>query len=131
MNAPTNPRADGDAAAVEQAERARLQRMLARDLDTLGPMLDEDLIYTHSSGVVHDRAEYLALMAASDLMYEDIAIEPRVTMVGGAGVLHARMRARIRMDGQQRDLRGSYLAVWGLRDGRWTLRALQSTSASA
>lgn len=123
--------ADAQAVALEKAERERLRLMLCRDLEKLAAMLDDELVYTHSSGVTHNRAEYLALMATSNLVYEDISVQPSVRLVAGAGVVHARMSARIRMNGQQRTLNGSYLAIWRQRTGTWLLCALQSTPGPA
>lgn len=105
--------------------------MLKRDLDVLARLLDEDLTYTHSSGVTHTRQEYLESVASGNLVYEEIEIVPMVRMVGGAGVVHAVLRARLQLDGRRVALRGVYLAVWARREGRWTLRALQSTAASS
>lgn len=110
-------------------ERSRIAAMLRGDSGVLAQLLDDDLAYTHSSGVTDTKQKYLDLVSSGSLVYEEIEIEPKVQIMGEAGVVHAAMKASIRLEGRKVVLRGVYLAVWGRRGDRWTLRALLSTSA--
>ncbi|MEX0690770.1 MAG: nuclear transport factor 2 family protein [Gemmatimonadales bacterium] len=113
---------------VLAAEDRRLAAMLARDTATLRPLLADELAYTHTSGRLESRAEFLRSLGSGALRYEAIAPEERsVRLYGRVAVVVGRSAMRAGPIGEARAFRIRYLAVYINEGGRWLLGAWQST----
>ncbi len=105
--------------------------MLAADAATLTELLDADLVYTHSSGVVDSKSSYLDGLAAKVWEYLDIRREEeRVLVKGAAALVFARVRITLKVRGTLKHLDNRSLAVWTLQEGGWRLLALQSSAVA-
>ena len=113
---------------VRTAETRRFAAMSAGDLDTLASFLADDLTYTHSSGRVENKKEYLDSLRAGRLKY--LSIAPEVTDVrvfGDAAVSTGRSAMKVSNGGQESSFRIVFTDVWARRDGRWRMVAWQAT----
>jgi len=113
---------------VRAAETRRFAAMGAGDLDTLATFLADDLTYTHSSGRVESKKEYLDSLRAGRLKY--LSITPEVTDVrvyGDAAVATGRSAMKVSNAGQEQSFRIVFTDVWARRDGRWRMVAWQAT----
>jgi ketosteroid isomerase-like protein len=121
--------ADGAAAeAVKAAETARFKAQTSNDFTALGQLLADDLVYTHSSAAVDDKASYIESMRSGTVKYE--SIEPRdvqVRVYGTTAVITGAGRFRVTARGEALDNQLRYTDVWVLRDGRWQMVSWQST----
>ena len=124
-------RAPAGAAAGEgvlAAEDARFTAMVKADAQALRGWLAEDLEYVHTTGEVDNRERLIESITSGDRRY--LAIEPlerRVAMTGEDSALVQGLADVQVMAGPRRlEFRIRYLAVYGLQDGSWRLRAWQS-----
>lgn len=114
--------------AVRAAELARFKAMTTGDLATLGTLLGDDLVYTHSSALVDSKASYVESMRSGVLKYQ--TIEPRemkVRVYGTVAVITAAAAVTSIFKGQTSSNQLRYTDVWVLRDGRWQMVGWQST----
>jgi len=107
----------GWAAAVQKGDVAALQR-------TLG----DRLIYTHSTGVVEDKKEYLERLRKGTQKYELIEhASMNIRAYGNSGVVASRVRMKGRSNERLFDDQLLMLHVWVKQGGRWQLVAHQTT----
>src|SRR3954454_4219251 len=83
--------ADND---VRKAEEAWAAAVKASDAATLDKMLSDDLVYTHSTGSVDSKSDYLSKMKAgtqkyTDLQYSGMKVR---TFNGTTGVVNSQLR---------------------------------------
>jgi len=117
---------------LRRTETARFAAMVAGDTAALERMLGEDLSYTHSTGQVQDRREFLAALAAKSLRYAAMSpADVRVRVFGETGVVTGRIDMKVVVDQAERAIAARYTAVYVHRDGRWQLVAWQSSSIAA
>jgi hypothetical protein len=118
----------GDAAAVLAAEDERFKAMVKQDAAVLRHSLAEELAYVHMTGEVEDREQFIASIASGAKRYRAIApAERRVDFPSaGAAVVQGRARFQVEAGPKRLEFDSRYLAVYGLADGAWRLRAWQS-----
>ena len=121
------------AETIRGLEDERYAAMRAGDADTLERLLDPELRYTHSSGVVDGKASYIAGVRAKRWEYLTIdRAEETIVVRGDAAFVFNRFRACIQISGAPKQLDNRMLAVWTkARDGAWRLFAIHSTPAQA
>lgn len=117
--------------AAEQVlamEDVRYAAMIDGNLAALERMSADDLAYTHSSGVMDDRASYMASMRAGKFSYRQIERqEAKVTLVGGAALVTGRIKLDVLFDTGPRTLDSRFLSVWVRVGSDWRHWAWQST----
>ncbi len=91
-------------------------------------VLADDLGYVHSTGRVENREQLIDSIVSGKLRY--LSIEPserHVSLQGPtAAIVQGIVRIQARAGDQAVDFPARYLAVYGLEDGDWRLRAWQS-----
>jgi len=118
---------DGERAVLEAQDR-RFAATVAADLDALGRILADDVTYTHSSGVVESRAEYLEALKSGKYRYRSMAPEERrVRVFSDVAVVTGACRVLVQASGRERDIRLRFTEVYLRRDGAWRMVAWQST----
>jgi ketosteroid isomerase-like protein len=118
-----------DTGEIERLEEARLAATRAGDVDALAALLDDDLLYVHSTGNGDTKASYLAGLRSGHVVYEALEASERriVAKVATAAVFYV-MKARVRIGAETRHLDTRVLAVWGRVDAGWKLVALSSAA---
>jgi len=114
-------------AEVRQIESRRFEAIVRGDFAELDRILADDLTYTHSSGRLETKAQFLAALQ-SGLRFE--AIEPEEVLVrvyGDAGVATGRAQMRVRSQDRQSSFAVRFTTVYVRREGRWQMVAWQST----
>jgi ketosteroid isomerase-like protein len=82
--------AEGIEDEILAAERDWATAVVAGDLDRLEELLDDTLIYAHSSGVIESKSGYLGRLRSGAQSYRTIDHEKTtVRMHGGAAVAHS------------------------------------------
>lgn len=121
------------AADLARTHAERFAAMVAGDLEALGPMLADELTYSHSDGRLETREQFLASLAGGELRYLEIASEGEspIRRYGGGevGVITGAARFRVRLGERELEAVLRYTSVYVLRDGRWQLAAWHSSSA--
>ena len=114
---------------IARLEDRRYQAMLAGDLQTLKELLDDDLIYIHSTALKDDRAAYLALMREGNLTYETARRSPpeNVVVADDFVLLCGRIEMDITWYGKPKALKNVYILTWVKRAAGWRMLSWQST----
>ena len=114
---------------VLEAERARARALVAGDRPAVERLLAEELRYIHATGVVHDRAGYLAYLAGGPRFHEVTLGEARVLDLGDAALLTGRLLLRFQRPGEAtvQQAQSFVTALWRRQGGDWRLTAFQST----
>lgn len=118
---------DGAAAEILRLEDERYAAMLAKDIRALERLLDEQLVYMHSSGIADTKESYIRGLRDGVWDYQRIdRTEQTVKVSGDTALVFNRLAISIKVRGEQKALDNRALAVWLRRDGAWRLLALQS-----
>jgi ketosteroid isomerase-like protein len=113
---------------IEAVERARFKAFIAADAATVRPMLANDLVYCHSTGVCQNKEEIIAFVTSGTQRYlgmDILAFNPRA--IGDAVVINGKINARVETNGKADSFQAIYTDVYAKRDGRWQLVSWQST----
>jgi hypothetical protein len=129
------PHAAGQAVVVEDATTAVLEADDARIAATtkvdeagLEAVLDDDLHYAHSNGVVDTKESFIEQVVSGRLKYLEYEPIEREVTFPRAGIALVRGRARVVVEhGKGRsEFTLSHLAVWRDAGGGWKFLAWQS-----
>ena len=112
-------------------EDSRYDAMVRGDVVALAAVFDEGLIYTHSSGVRQDAAEYLRGLEAGTDVYRKIehGIDQTVRLADSV-LVYGWQLMTVESGGNTRELDNLSLAVLSRPGGRWMLAAYVSTPRS-
>jgi ketosteroid isomerase-like protein len=113
---------------VAQAEKAWATAVVKGDHATLDKLLADGLIYTHSSGLVEDKAAYFGSLTSGKLKYETLNEEGvTVKAYGDAAIVHARIKMNGINNGAAFNVSAVLTHVWVKQGGSWKLAAHQAT----
>lgn len=113
---------------VREVDDRRFAAMVRADTAELDRLLADDLTYTHSTGAVETKAQFLAAISAPTIRYRSIEpSERRVRVYGDAAVITGAAAVQVTSGGQDLALRMRFTAVYVRRAGAWKLAAWQST----
>jgi len=121
-----------NAERIRVLEEQRYEAMLRPDIAALERLLDDELTYTHSSGVVDTKATYLAGVRDKVWEYKKISREnERVIVRGPCALVFCRLRIDLLVRGTPKKVDSNALAVW-IEDGQQhRLVAVHSSPAAA
>jgi ketosteroid isomerase-like protein len=109
-------------------EDRRYAAMLAHDLATLAALFDEDLLYTHSSGLRDDKATYLKGLTDGVYRYHKIEVFDRtIRLHGETALVFAHTITALTTLGVDKTIDNMILAVWVRRSAGWRFVAYQPT----
>jgi Domain of unknown function (DUF4440) len=120
---------------VQRLEDIRYRAMISGDIEVLGDLLDEQMTYSHSSGVVDDKASYLKGISERVWDYRLIArsgftdVRPSITIAENAALVFAKLDIESVNSGIDVRFTTRTLAVWIRRDQGWRFLALHSGGA--
>jgi hypothetical protein len=113
---------------IETVERARFKAFIAADAAAVRPMLGDDLVYCHSSGVCQNKEQIIAFVTSGTQRYvglDIVAFNPR--LIGDAIVINGKLNMRVEVNGKADSFQAIYTDMYAKRDGRWQLVSWQST----
>jgi ketosteroid isomerase-like protein len=112
---------------VQQLEDARYAAMVSKDIETLDRLLDDKLIYMHSTGVADTKASYIDGLRTGVWDYQSVErTEQRVQVDGDIGMVFCKMSIRLITRGVFKAFDSRALAVWVRKPDGWRLLAVQS-----
>jgi ketosteroid isomerase-like protein len=120
-------RAQTPEAEVKAAENAWIKAVTSNDQAALGKLLAPRLVYTHSTGLVETKQEY---MKAVDSFQKYTAItfeDMRVNVYGNAAIVNTKARMVGSTKGTPFDNQLLIIHVWVKEGGKWQLAAHQTT----
>ena len=112
---------------IQQLEDARLAAMVGKDVETLDRLLDDKLIYMHSTGVADTKASYLEGLRTGVWDYQSVdRVDQRIQVDGNVALVFCKMSIRLITRGVFRAFDSRALAVWVRKPDGWRLLAVQS-----
>ncbi len=112
-----------------EAEKKRFEVTVKKDVKQLASLLSDDLIYTHSSGVVDGKEKILASVEAGT--YKEIEVlEQNPLTWQNTGVISGKVRMVIHDANGDRTIVLRYTDVYRKEKGVWKLVAWQSLLAN-
>jgi ketosteroid isomerase-like protein len=110
------------------ADAQRRDAMIAGDVDGLSRLLDDELVWTHSSGRTDDKTAFLGAIADGTVTYLSLETEDvSVSRHGEVYLCHGILNGRASRDGAEKALRNKFLSVWRRANGAFAMLAWQST----
>jgi ketosteroid isomerase-like protein len=115
-------------AELNRLEDLRYESMKNADVETMGKLFADDMVYQTLQGATYDKPGYIALFKSGDVKINSFRREnSRVKFYGDTATVMANAYLDAVVKGEPRQLALFYLNVWAKRDGRWQLVARQST----
>lgn len=116
---------------IRQAEKNWAAAVTRSDVAALERILDDELIYAHSTGVIETKKEYLGRLRRGAQRY-DVIEHQRLTVKvhGEAAVAHSHVHMKGVSDQRPFDDKLMMLHLWVRRGGQWRLVAHQTTKLS-
>ena len=113
-------------------EEERFAAMIARDFPRLQLLVHDELMYTHSSGVVDGKATWLDAMKSGRVKYKKAqCTERKVRMYGDTALITGRAQIEAEIGGEPKTLKLLFLNVWTKTAQGWKFVAWQSTPLAA
>ena len=113
-------------------EDERFSAMIARDFPRLQLLVHDDLMYTHSSGVVDDKSSWLDSMKSGRVKYKSAeCTDRRVRIFGDTALITGRAHLEAEIGGQPKTLKLLFLNAWTKTRQGWKFVAWQSTPLPA
>ena len=122
----------GNAQAVIDLDRKRMQAMAKKDVATLQSVLADDLIYTHSSARLDSKKSLIDNMVSGSTVYT--SVEPsdvKAQDLGDTVVLTGTCQIKVTLNGAPNAFGVRFTDVYARRDGRWQMVTWQSTRLPA
>ena len=112
-----------------RADDRRYDRIMASDAAALDTILTDDFTYTHNTGFIEGKADYLRRIVDGTVRYSDGERVRHDTRVRGAtGIMTGHMRMKVHARDQVFRLDNLFLAAWVFEDDAWRLAAWASTA---
>ena len=105
---------------------------MARDIERLRPLMADDLVYVHATGVRHGKMQLLDFVQQGPRFLQVDVIAPQVTLIGDCALLTGELQLQIQRspDAPPVLARSWVSQVWvkgAAGKGSWQLRLFQST----
>lgn len=121
-----------DSAVAEELrrlEQKRVDALVGADVSSLETLYADDLIYTHSTGLVETKAEFIGRLANGERRYKSMEHEQGLVLrvYGDAAVLNGSTRVKVEARGEFPILHLRFTEVWVRRGDRWQVVAWHAT----
>jgi len=113
---------------IKQSEQKWIAAVKNQDRRAMGEILAKELVYTHSTGLVEDKSQYIAAVTSGNQKYDAIEYEaPVIRTYGNMAVVATKVVMTGSTKGQPFNNRLRLLHVWVKQGGKWSLVAHQTT----
>jgi len=113
---------------VLEVQAGRFQAMIDVDIEELDVILSDDLTYTHTSGHIETKGEFLTSLRSQEITYESIKPqEIKIRIYDNTAVVTGISAMRISVREQQLSFSIRFIEVYQKSDANWQLVAWQST----
>lgn len=118
----------GKEGAVSAAVESLRKAMAESDKAGLEKLAEAELLYSHSSGRVENKAEFIATLVGAKSGFSAIALaDQTVNVVDDIALVRHKFTGTRKGDGNKMNL--AVLTVWRERGGQWRLLARQAAKA--
>ena len=113
---------------IQVLDREWAQACVQADIAKLEQILADDLTYTHSSGQIQTKAEFIATVREGKTRYRSIEFQQSTARIyGNTAVTNNEVRVNLTVDGRDVTVHARFLHVWAKEHARWQLTAHQGT----
>jgi ketosteroid isomerase-like protein len=113
---------------VMDAEKQLISAIETNDFARIDRMLADTLVYTHSTGVIENKADFINALRSGNQRYTSIQhLSPKVNTYDNTGIITGKVRMRGTSKGQPFDNELLMIRVWVRQQGQWRLVAHQTT----
>ena len=114
---------------IRDLESRRYQAMIDADVAVLEELLADEMVYTHSSSVVDNKASYVEGFRIGKWNYRKVERpEEKITVFGDTACVAGHVHITVQPPGGAANLINSrFLNVWVKRADRWQMVAWQAT----
>jgi ketosteroid isomerase-like protein len=117
---------------IEALETRRRKALVEQDIATLVDMMDDELLYVHSSAVAEDKALYIKKLSEGHYRYSSLTSLRRSYRVLGDVVLaDGDLQIGVRVADADKVINSRYLQAWARRANGWKMISWQSTPIPA
>lgn len=114
--------------AILEAETARFTAQVGKDTPALQQLLDENLYYLHSNGLIEDKQDFIGSVTSGKIVYSRMASsQRRLHRYGKTAVLTGLVMVDGEYEGKPFDIGLYYTSVYRRKRGQWLLVNWQST----
>ena len=115
----------GKEGAVSAAVESLRKAMAESDQASLSKLTEDELLYSHSSGRVENKAEFIATLVGQKSGFSAISLSDQtVNVVEDIALVRHKFVGTRKGDGNKMNL--AVLTVWRERGGQWKLLARQA-----
>ena len=113
---------------IIKLENRRIEAMTRQDVQALEGILADDLSYTHSTGRLESKSEFISSLTSGRTKYQSIERDDvKVRQYGDAAVVTGSAKFHVNANGQDIKFQVRFTDVYAKRDGAWQMVAWQST----
>ena len=113
-------------------EERRIVAMTHQDFGALEQLVHDQLVYTHSTAAVDNKASWLGSMKSGRVKYKSANVtEQKVRIFGDVALVTGRAEMGAEVGGQAKTLRLRFLDAWTKTPQGWKFVAWQSTPLPA
>lgn len=114
-----------DVLAADKSWATAIQKM---DYPVLEKLLAEELVYTHSSGLVDTKKQYIDNLKSGAQKYNQVEhVDPKVQVHGSTAVLTTGLKMDTTTKGVNQKATFRLIHVWVKKGGTWQMVAHQTT----
>jgi hypothetical protein len=115
---------------VMELEDRRFAAMLTNNPDEIEPLLDDEVVYIHSSSLRHEKQAYLEFLREGRVAY--LAVDRKyfgiVSLGESSFFVNGRVIIDLTVSGKPAQIENLFIAIWIKRDDEvWRLISWQST----
>ena len=112
---------------VAQAVEVLRKAMVDADHSTLERLTAAELSYGHASGVVEDKASFIASIISAKNDYQSIELSDETVKAGGdIAIARHQFKAEVLIEGNPATAHLSVMQIWQKHPGGWKLLARQA-----
>ncbi|GAA4470291.1 hypothetical protein GCM10023189_58610 [Nibrella saemangeumensis] len=112
---------------VKDAEQKRFAAQVANNFAVLDQVLDNDLTYTHSSGVTDSKQSFIQSLKDGKTKYNAIDVqEQTVRVYGNTAIINGKAAVNVTSNNETKNMSLRYTDVYIKRGNDWKLVAWQS-----
>ena len=118
---------DAREAALRKAELARFEAQVNADAKVLGELLDDNLEYSHSNGVLDSKASLIESLTSGTRDYIATAADIQsVRIFGDVAIIRGTAKVTVNENGKPLELNLGYTDIWLWKNGKWQMTSWRS-----
>ena len=107
---------------IKEQEQVLLQAMLKSNVEALDSLISDDLIFTHFTGQIFNKADDLEMHRSGKIAFESMQPSEQVIKIfGNTAVVSVLMRLKGRFMGQPFESNNRYTRVWVKTNDSWQI----------